>query len=57
MDAKTYANAAAHYELKIEVERDIWLNGFSLEQRVRLGLQQEWLERTFPKFRKRMELT
>jgi hypothetical protein len=47
MTPKEYARAAAHHDLEIDLQRDAWLQGFTLEQRVRLGLQQEWLERTW----------
>jgi hypothetical protein len=43
MDATEYAKAAAHHDLEIDLLRDIWLRGFTLEQRIRLNLQEEYL--------------
>ena len=45
MTPKEYARAAAHHVLKIDLLRDAWLRGFTLEQRIRLGLQDEYLNR------------
>jgi hypothetical protein len=47
-----YRVAAAHHDNKIDTIRDAWLQGFTLAQRIRLGLQEEWLQRTWPKYRK-----
>jgi len=45
MSPKEYALAAAHHDLEIDLQRDAWLRSFTLEQRVRLGLQDDWLAR------------
>ena len=55
MTPKEYAQAAAHHDLEIDLLRDAWLRGFTLEQRIRLGLQEEWLQRTWLKYRKGQE--
>jgi hypothetical protein len=39
MTPKEYAQAAAHHDLEIDLLRDAWLRSFTLEQRIRLGLQ------------------
>jgi hypothetical protein len=46
MTPKEYAQAAAHHDLKIDLLRDAWLRSFTLEQRIRLGLQEELINRT-----------
>jgi hypothetical protein len=47
-----FKRAEAHHELKIDVLRYAWLRGFTLEQRIRLGLQEEYLQKTFPAYRR-----
>jgi hypothetical protein len=46
MTTKEYEKAKGHRDNKIDMVRDAWLRGFTLDQRVRLGLQREWFERT-----------
>jgi len=43
MTPKEYAKAKAHHDLEIDLQRDAWLRSFTLEQRIRLGLQDEYL--------------
>jgi len=43
MTPKEYVQAAAHHDLGIDFRRDAWLRSFTLEQRIRLGLQEEYL--------------
>jgi len=46
MTPEEYAKARDHHDNKIDMVRDAWLRGFTLDQRVQLGLQKEWFERT-----------
>jgi ABC-type enterochelin transport system ATPase subunit len=47
MTQEEFDKMVAHHELKLEILRDKYLDEFSLGQRIRLGLQKEWLQRTY----------
>jgi hypothetical protein len=46
MTPEEYAKARDHHDYKIDMIRDAWLRSFTLDQRIRLGLQKEWFEGT-----------